>query len=597
MEERELYWSLEDLYPSFESEAFHQDYQSCLGEIQGLNQWSEENFSQPGEVAKKLKAYLEKKLSLMEKYVKLSRFAHLTQSTDAKHPQASIAKGRLEEAFAEVTKAEVLFKKWLKGLDNLDEIIAGDGFLEEHRFHIQEQLAYSKHLLSDGEELLLAKLTNTGGTAWSSLQQLLTSTLLVDIELGGEKKQLPLPVVRNLAYDKNPEVRKTAYEAELKSYSKIVESSAAALNGIKGEYLTVSKMRGFASPLDATLFSSRMSRQTLEAMLAAMVEALPHFHRFYRQKAKLLGHGGGLPFYDLFAPMGSVDRTYTFPEAIDYVIKNFYGFSEDLGKFAEKAYRGKWIDVPPRQGKRGGAFCSNIHPIKQSRFLLNFTGSMNNVTTLAHELGHGYHGSCLGEESLLNSSYPMPLAETASIFAETILVKDILEKGTKEEQFWILENSISDAGQVIVDIYSRFLFEQEVFSRRADHQLSVDELKEIMLDAQKQAYGDGLDHEVLHPYMWVNKVHYYYPERHFYNFPYAFGQLFSLGLFAQYLKEKDTFPKKYVNLLKATGKMSVEDVAKIAGIDITDIEFWRSSLGLIIGDIEKFIALSEESLG
>lgn len=595
MNQTDMRWSLMDLYPSFEDESFKKDFETLGQKIQQTNQWAEEMLISYDHEAEKIVAYLEKMIAIRQIYIKLSSFSSLTKSVEARNSLATQSLGKVEEQYANLKKAQVLFLKWLKKVEDIDAIIDCSEFLMAHQFHIKELIAQSQYLLSDEEELLISKLTNTGAKAWSNLQQLLTSTLLVEIEVGEEVKSLPLQVVRNMAYDTDPVLRKRAFEAELKSYNKIAESSAAALNGIKGEELIIGNRRGFESPLEETLKNSRMGRKTLDAMLGAMEESLPIFRRYLRQKAQLLGHTNGLPFYDLFAPMGTIEKEYTYQEAMEYVISNFSSFSKNMGNYAEKAYRNRWIDVEPREGKRGGAFCYFIRPIKQSRVLVNFTGSFKNITTLAHELGHGFHGECLKEERLLNCTYPMPLAETASIFAETILVKNVLESGTKQEKFSVLESTISHATQVIVDIYSRFLFESEVFNRRRDHVLSVPELNEIMMDAQKKAYGDGLDSQVLHPFMWVNKVHYYYPERHFYNFPYAFGILFSKGLFAQYLKEGDTFPEKYETLLRATGKMAIEDVAKIVGIDVNDRKFWRSSLKLIEADIESFINLSKEN--
>ena len=413
-------------------------------------------------------------------------------------------------------------------------------------------------------------------------------------EIDGEVKNLPLPVVRNMAYSADKNLRKKAYEAELKAYEKIEETSAACLNGIKGEVITLCELRGYKSPLEETLIKSRMDEDILNAMFTAIKESLPAFHKYFRKKAELLGHKNGLPFYDLFAPIGSMNRTFTYEEAREYIVNNFRTFSHKLAAFADRAFENKWIDAEPREGKRGGAFCSNLHPIKESRIMANFDGSFSNVITLAHELGHGYHGLCLTEESILNSKYPMPLAETASIFCETIVVNAALEEASEEEKLSILEASLQDAGQVIVDIYSRFLFEDEVFERRKDHSLTVKELKDMMLEAQKKAYGNGLDHAYLHPYMWVNKSHYYSAERNYYNFPYAFGQLFSKGLYVKYLENKEAFVKKYDEFLRETGKNNINDVAKIMDIDVYSVDFYRSSLNLIEEDIEKFVELADK---
>lgn len=589
----DMRWSLDELYTSFESEKFKNDIKMCDNLIEDIVKWTELNLKSTNNAVLKIEGYINRQIELHNLFERLMSYATLTSSVDAKNEKALEVIDKLLAKITKLTKPSVMFQRWLNSIENLDEIISSSNLLKEHNFYIKETLQKAKYLLSEEEEILIAKMSNTGSKAWTKLQNILTSTLLVDINIEGEEKQLPLPVVRNMAYDKDPDVRKTAYEAELKAYKKIEESSAACLNGIKGEVLTICEMRGYSSPLEMTLIDSRMDKETLDAMLSAMKESLPAFRKYYKRKAQLLGYDNGLPFYELFAPMGEVDMKFTYDEARDYIVKNFRSFSDKLAVFADTAFKNRWIDAEPREGKRGGAFCSNLHPIKQSRILTNFTGSFSDVITLAHELGHGYHGNCLKDESILNSDYPMPLAETASIFCETIVKNAALKEATEKEAFGILEQSISDAGQVIVDIYSRFLFESNLFEKRKDHALSVRELKELMLDAQKEAYGDGLDENYLHPYMWVCKPHYYEASYNFYNFPYAFGLLFAKGLYAEYLKRGEAFVEEYDKLLSATGQNNVVDVAKMMGIDIKSIDFWRSSLKLIIEDIEKFIELSK----
>lgn len=587
----EMRWSLDALYPSFESDSFKRDREKLDQEIAKIRAWSEQQLSTKTDAVPKMESYITSLTSIYQLYSRLMAFAELTASTDAKNEKALQTIDQLQVVGVELVEPGVLFQKWLGALENLDSLISSSKLLEEHRFYLTEIAAHNKYLLSEKEEIVIAKMKNTGSNAWGKLQEMLTSTLLVDITIDGVEKQLPLPVVRNMAYEKDAQLRKNAYEAELKSYKKIEESSAASLNGIKGEVITLAKLRGYASPLEKTLLDSRMDQQTLDAMLTAMRESLPNFHKFYRKKAQLLGHQRGLPFYDLFAPVGEADMKFTYKEARDFIVKHFGSFSDRLAQYAAKAFDNGWIDAEPREGKRGGAFCHNLHVIKESRILANFTGSYNDVSTLAHELGHGYHGECLVDEKYLNSDYPMPIAETASIFCETIIANAAVQEASEEEAFSILENDISGAGQVIVDIYSRYLFETEVFKRRENGPLSVGELKEIMINAQKEAYGDGLDHSVLHPNMWTCKPHYYYADYNFYNFPYAFGLLFAKGLYAEYLKRGAEFADQYDQLLAVTGKMKIADVARIMDVDVRSVDFWRGSLQLIANDIDTFVTL------
>jgi len=590
-------WNLDKLYTSFESKEYIEDLEKLDELIKDFTCWSEKNLNLPEDAAYKIEIYLNKLIDLTNLFTKLISFASLTSYVDAKNQLALKYLDKLQMKYAEATKATYQFKKFVASIDNLDEAIESSQFLKEHRFYLSEIKLSTNYMLSQEEEVLISKMKNTGSKAWAKLQNMVTSTLLVDIEMDGEIKKLPLPVVRNMAYSGDKTLRKKAYEAELESYKKIEDTSCACLNGIKGEVITLCNLRGYKSPLEETLIKSRMDEKILKAMFTAIEESLPVFHKYLKKKAEILGHKNGLPFYDLFAPVGKMNRTFTYEEAREYVVNNFRTFSDKLADFADHAFKNQWIDAEPREGKAGGAFCSNLHPIKESRIMANFDGSFSNVITLAHELGHGYHGSCLTEESILNTSYPMPLAETASTFCETIVANAALEEANEEEKLSILESSLQNAGQVIVDIYSRFLFEDAVFERRKDHFLSVKELKDLMIEAQKKAYGDGLDHEYLHPYMWINKSHYYSAERNYYNFPYAFGLLLSKGLYAKYLEDRKSFVKKYDEFLRETGKNTIADVAKIMDIDVYSVDFYRNSLKLIEKDIENFIILSNKIMG
>ncbi|HHY82764.1 MAG TPA: M3 family oligoendopeptidase [Clostridiales bacterium] len=589
-------WSLDELYTSFQSESFNNDIEKLDQLIKEVKAWAKTNLKNHEDAKSKAEYYISKEIQLSQLFSKLMAYSSLTVSVEAKNQDALKAMDKLHVKHNELVESSVAFEKWLSSVENLDKLIECSDILKEHEFYLRQIVERSKYLLSEELEVLIAKMSNTGSKAWEKLQNVLTSTLLVDMEIDGEQKQLPLPVVRNMAYDSNADTRRKAYEAELKAYKKIEESSAACLNGIKGEVLTVSELRGYNSPLEETIIKSRIDQLTLDTMLEAMKESLPDFHRYYRKKAEILGHKNGLPFFDLFAPIGKLDMKFTYDEARKYIVDKFRTFSDKLADFADKAFEKRWIDAEQREGKRGGACCFNLFAIGESRILSNFSGSFSSMTTLAHELGHGYHGHCLKSESILNCNYTMPIAETASIFCETIIMNAALKEATPEQAFSILEMNISDAGQVIVDIYSRFIFESAVFNTRKDHSLSVEEIKELMIQAQKQAYGDSLDHNYLHPYMWICKPHYFFTGRNFYNFPYAFGLLFSKGVYAEYLKRGKDFVPEYDRLLNATGRNNIIDVARMVGIDIHSIDFWRSSLNLIRNDINRFIELANELL-
>lgn len=572
-------WTLEDLYPSFESQEFKQDveaYKALKGKFESLTlEDSIEGITQ-------VVTLLEESTVLTGR---LYNYIHLTLATDTTHETATQVEVQLAGVSADL---QATYAKVSKFLGTIQTDITTDPFLAEYRYYFEEAKKDATHLLSDELEEVLAKMSISGGKAWSQLFDFMWSS--AQGEYKGEV--VTLSEIRGKAYDSDAEVRKSAYEAELKMYDAIKEPIAFSLNHIKKEVLTTSQLRGFESPLAHTLEASRMSRETLDALLEAIREYLPNFRKYLRHKAALLGHENGLPFYDLFAPVGNSSRTFTVEESKDYLIENFKTFSADLAEMTEEFFDKHYIDFYPRKGKVGGAFCANLPMIKQSRVLTNFTGSLSDVVTLAHELGHAYHGLHIENHRPLNQDYSMPVAETASTFNENIIMNTAIKEANDEEKIALIESQLQDTTQIIVDIYSRYLFESAVFENREQSFMFSKDLEEMMLSAQKEAYGDGLDQSYLHPYMWACKPHYYSTGLSFYNFPYAFGGLFSKGLYAIYQEQPEGFVEKYQELLRATTVSSVEDTAKVLGVDVSTPEFWKKALAEVAESIEAFIALT-----
>jgi len=582
-------WSLEPLFSSYESKEFKNAIKAIEEDSKTALEFAENDLSNQNEALAKIEEFIILSSKIRTNFLKCFAYSSLRLATDALDEEASKYMNKLQGMSSKLTPFSTKFSKWLPLLKNLNDLIKKSDLLKEHEYFLKSIVDNSKHILSDKEESIISKMQQTSSNAWGQLHGLLTSTLEVDYE--GEV--ITLSDVRNLAMSKDKEVRKKAYYAEIKALEKIELSIAYALNGVKGEVNTLSELRGFESPLAQAVYNSRMKQETLDALISAMREYLPHFHRYLNRKAELLGHKNGLPFYDLFAPVGESSKEFSVDEAMNFVFDNFKTFSPDLEQMARTAYKDNWIDFLPKKGKRGGAFCSNLHPIKQSRVLTNFSGSFSNVITLSHELGHAYHGEQIFKESILNASYTMPVAETASTFCETIVKNAALKEADKEEKIFILEQSLKGSTGVIVDILSRFIFEKEVFDKRKKTPLNPRMLKEMMLNAQKEAYGEALDHDFLHPYMWVVKGHYYRGGLSFYNFPYAFGLLFAKGIYAKFKEQGESFVDDIKLLLQKTGQMSVEDVASLVGIDLTNVDFWRSSLDVIKEEIDLFIELTK----
>lgn len=589
--ELNMSWDLSQLYSSFQGEDFISGMKALDDKINEINNWAKNNLNTTEDAVRKMEEYLNLNREYTSLLGRLSSFSSLTLSANAKNSEAKKASVVLKQKETLTKNVQVAFIKWLGKLENIDEIINASEELKNHEFIIKELDSKNDYMLSEEVEVALSKMALTGSSSWENLRNTLTSNHMVPITIDGKEEILSINKVKNMQFSSDKTLRKIASEAERKSNKVIEEGVASALNGIKGEVITVCDMKGYKSPLSKTLIDARMDEETLNSMLEAMKESLNDFQKYFRKKAQLLGYKDKLPYYDIMAPISTSEKEYTYEETRDFIVKHFSSFSKDMGAMAERAFDDRWIDSEVRDGKRGGAFCSNLHVIKQSRILCSFSGSFKNVCTLAHELGHAYHGMILGAEDILNTKYPMPLAETASIFSETMVRNAALKDADKEEALGILGAELVNCASVIVDIYARFLFEKEVFERRKNGDLSVDEIKEIMVCAEKEAYGEAIDETTLDPYAWIHKPHYYFTERNFYNFPYAFGLLFAKGLYSQYLKEGDAFVEKYNKILSLTGKANIYDVTKFAGIDVHDINFWRSSLDIIRKDIEKFCQL------
>lgn len=584
-------WSLDALYKSYEDETFIKDMENVKQYVKSIN-----------ELPSKLSLdnamdSLIQILKTQEEYsdilARLGSYISLRQAVDTTDAQSVAYMGQLEQIASEATKALSACDHFIASIDDLEQVIQQDPFLQEYAYLLMETKRDAQHRLADDVEEAIAKMNLSAGNAWSTMQEYLTSTLKVSYK----DQSLTLSAIRNLAFSDDANVRKEAYDAEIKAYDTIKESVAFALNNIKSQVNTISDMRSFSSPLDMTLYHARMKKTTLDAMMETIKSYLPYFHSYLKQKANILGYTKGLPWWEMFAPLDTNSQRFEIADAKAYLVTHFKPFSEDMADMIETAFEKRWIDFYPRNGKVGGAFCANLPFLKESRILTNFDGTLSDVVTLAHELGHAYHGKMIETHRPLNTDYSMPVAETASTFNENIIMNAAIEETTDQAvKLSLIESQLQDLTQILCDIYSRFLFEQSVFEKRKTQFMFADELCDMMKDAQRIAYGDALDSDTLHPYMWINKSHYYSASLSFYNFPYAFGGLFARGLIATYEKEGSSFVPKYQALLHATTISSVEEVAHMVGVDIENTEFWKDSLETCKLRIEQFIDLSNSLL-
>lgn len=593
-ETNDLRWDLDSVYPGFASPELAGALQGVRGEIAALGTLFDaqgvgrrDDSGVDAQVITTFEEVIRRLNALYETVHTLGSYLGCHVAADAANDRAQSLLSELRVAMVPLSQLGTRFTAWVGSLD-LDALLAASGVAREHEYPLRKAQVEAQHQMPQGEEDLAALLRPVGLSGWARLHGDLTALLPVTLSLKGEQQTIPMSALRNLANDPDREVRRAAYEAELKSWEGVAVPLAAALNGVKGYQNVVRTRRRWNDDVEPTLIDNGIDAATLAAMQEACVESFPDFRRYMHAKARYLG-AEKLAFYDLFAPLGSVTRNYSWTEAEEVIRTQFGAYSARMRNLAERAFAERWIDVEPRAGKEGGAFCSGIRP-GESRILMNYDGSFNWVSVLAHELGHAYHNHCLEDRTPLQNDTPSTLAETASIFCETLVFEAAMANATGEERLGLLEASLQRDLQVVVDIHSRFLFEKGVFERRGQRELTAAEFSELMLDAQRQTYGDGLDGELLHQYMWAVKGHYYGPT--FYNYPYTFGLLFALGLYARYRRDPEGFRAGYDDLLSSTGLADAATLGARFGIDTRSVEFWRSSLDVIRGNIAEFERLT-----
>lgn len=591
------HWNLNSIYPGLDSQAFQDDFtawREAIGDLKAyFDTHSIERTDQPIPTTNETIERLESVIRQINRVQQLGRklFAYLAGfiATNSRNTDAQAWMSKLQIERVALDKLSPRFAAWVGALD-LDAITAQSEIAHDHRYALDLAQVEAAHLMSPAEEDLAADMNLTGGSAWSKFYSNFSSQITAPIEIEGETKFLPMTALRNLAYDPNRDLRRRAFEVEIDAWEEHAMPIASALNSIKGQANTLYKRRGWDSPLDVALYNNHIDRLTLDAMLDTARDYFPHFRRYLRAKARVLSIDR-CSWYDLFAPVGSFEREWTFEAARAFIVEQFGTFAPSMATLAQRAFDESWIDAEPRDGKRGGAFCMRVEK-DISRVLANYQTSYGGVSTLAHELGHAYHNLNLAARTPLQRQTPMTLAETASTFCQIIVRNAALRDAPEMEQLAILEADLQDTTQVVVDITSRFLFEEKLFERRRERELSADELCEIMVHAQQETYGEGLNEEALHPYMWAVKPHYY--SSVFYNFPYMFGLLFGLGLYAQYRQAPTGFVERYEDLLSSTGMANAADLATHFDIDITRPNFWHDSLSIIVEDIDRFEKLVDQ---
>ncbi|MBQ2355542.1 MAG: M3 family oligoendopeptidase [Treponema sp.] len=611
-------WNLDSIYSSLQSKEYSaalEEFKAQIENTEGLlktadrfTRESNENF----DFAAWLAAYLKNYNELIANERTLAAYAYIIYSTDTTSTQYLNNLSYIEKLGIQTRQQYLKFSTLLLShSSSLNEFFTRFPEFAEYKYLLEETIEETKHQMTAAEENLASDMTRTGGSAWGQLQEQIISNL-------HDQNGKTFNELRNDAFSSDANLRKNSWQTEKLLLEQNQIALAASLNNLKGETVTLNKRRHWENALDRSRASSRIQKATLDALISSIEDSLPIWREYFKAKALLLrktkatasktagspGHEG-IAFYDLFAPLefpqeknsgndsaSLLSKKWSFDQARDYVLKEYKSFSQDMYAFAKNAFDSGWIDAQIRSGKVGGAYDEDFPKNHQSRILTNFTGTFSDIITLAHELGHAYHFSCMKGKPALFFDYPMTLAETASTFAETIVKQDMIQQAEGSDKIKIIDLDLQDTSQVLVDILCRFYFEQSVFEEREKGELNANDFCRLMLAAQEKTYGCGLNEE-RHEYMWAVKSHYYSTDFDFYNYPYAFGQLFAAGLYARSKKEGPAFAKTYASLLADTGSMSCEDLCKKAGFDITTKDFWKTSIQMYAKEVEEFKAFAE----
>jgi oligoendopeptidase F len=452
-------------------------------------------------------------------------------------------------------------------------------------YSIRRSRQEAAHTMSPDEERLAADLGVDGIHAWGRLYDKITGTLEWDmVHPNGKRERLPISQWRALMSDVDRETGRAAFEGGNRSWAQIEDVCAACLNAISGTRLTLNERREHEHYLAPALFQARLSRATLDSMYEAIEENIETAREIFRVKANAMGRNG-IWFWERESPLpagpSDGESLISWEQGVEMVGNSFDGAYPALGEYFQSMLEKRWIESEARGGKRPGAFCTGSYQSGEQRVYMTFNGTLGDTRTLAHEVGHAWHSHVMKDMRVPARSYPMTLAETASTFGEQILAEGILESNDVSDatKLAMLDTELSSAAVMLLDITVRFRFEQKFHDERKAGELSAARLRELMVETQREVFGDVLVPYGEDPLFWVSKLHFYISGVTFYNFPYTFGFLLTRALYARYREEGAAFLPKYEEFLRLTGSDDVEGViGNSIGGDTTTADFWQASI-------------------
>lgn len=595
-EKYSMTWDLDVFFPGgSESPEFERFFEKLEQDVAGLNsriRQMEEDSSKDFNSWREILTTLQELIASLEES---GSFIECLASQNMKDEQAKILRGRLSQTGAAFNSAMTRMDRLFLEMPDAE----WDSLLKAPEIHpiafsLDERRRRAAEKLSPEMESLAGDLSVDGYDAWGELYNTLVGRMTVPIEEDGVTRELSVGQASNKLSSSNRELRRKVFHRLEEAWEKEEDLLAASLNHLGGFRLNLYRQREWDSVLKEPLDLNRMSEATLKTMWEVISRNKQEILRYFERKASLLGLQK-LSWYDVYAPVSQEESHVSYDEAAEFIMEQFHRFNPEMADFAKQAFEDRWIEAEDRPGKRPGGFCTNFALSNQSRIFMTYSGSAGNISTLAHELGHAYHQHVMTDLPVMAQQYAMNVAETASTFAESIVADaSIRHAPTEERRIALLEDKVQRAVAFFMDIHARFLFETRFYEERKKGLVSADRLKELILEAEKEAFCDAL--EEYHPYFWASKLHFYITGMPFYNFPYTFGYLFSTGLYGRALKEGPAFAGKYVDLLRDTGQMTVEDLAwKHLGVDLTQPDFWQEAVDLVQSDIREFLKLTENS--
>ena len=593
-----LNWDLDSIFSGgSDSPALNERLEQLEKQIttyyQSVNQW-DHSVSTNDE----LTTLIKQQETITEGFSQCNSYITALLSANVKDTQAKLLSGKLYALLPRWQSADtILSKKFAEISDNNWQTLLQTDAFSLIAFRMNEIRRDGHRLLSEAEENIINTLSLDGLNAWSSHYDTIVGTIVIPFEENGKVTDLSAGQAFNkMMGDPDPLVREKLFIAWEKAWQEKTSLLSDTLNHLDGFRLSTYKLHGMNDYLQKPLEYNRLKKETLDVMWATIQKNKQPLVDYLTRKANLFGKEK-MEWQDQDAPiiLGDLkEKTFTFDEAASFIIENFQKFSPKMATFAQSAFEKSWIEAEDRPGKRPGGYCTELPETQESRIFMTYSNSVNEVATLAHELGHAFHSSVMWDLPALNRDYAMNVAETASTFAELIVADATLKAAkTKEEKINLLDTKLQNALAMFMNIHSRFIFENRFYSARQEGLVSEEEITQMMVEAQKEGYHNAL--ATYHPHFWAAKLHFFIDDVPFYNFPYTFGYLFSLGIYAYANKKGTSFEQEYIELLRDTASMTTEELAqKHLGVDLTKPDFWQAGIDMVLEDINSFMTLSEE---